>query len=236
MRKALFLAVCLVACGSSESGGVVASDRTVEPTSDAAPLVCEPGKQIACACVGGAIGAQRCSFDGNDWGVCKCPEVDSGAVAPEQDAAVDSGAPEPADIGTQPIDDSPPMVEPCGSWRFVVLDAGSAGCPNDGSGTVLDAEKKTIYTRHSWSNGVSYTQAKNHCESIGARLPTLQELDNIKDGQPGRCAFDCEWQSWAYVYGAQKTYFTSSSAQVGASLIANTAYLNGVICVKSFTQ
>lgn len=146
MKKALFLTVCLVACGSSESGSGVANVGVVEPIQDAATLVCEPGKQEACACVGGTVGAQRCSFDGNDWGPCKCPDVDSGA-APIEDAAIspDSATADTEDTGAAPtIEAGTPFVEPCGSWRFIVLSSGNSTCVDDGSGTVLDSESKIL--------------------------------------------------------------------------------------------
>lgn len=49
--------------------------------------VCSPGAQVACACVGGAAGAQVCRNDGSGYGACDCP--DAGGVV---DAGSDSGA------------------------------------------------------------------------------------------------------------------------------------------------
>ncbi len=35
--------------------------------------VCEPGKQIECACINNAKGIQACLSDGSAWGDCQCP-------------------------------------------------------------------------------------------------------------------------------------------------------------------
>lgn len=35
--------------------------------------VCSPGQQIACACPGGAQGAQACNSSGTGYGACDCP-------------------------------------------------------------------------------------------------------------------------------------------------------------------
>jgi len=56
------------------------------PPADAGPdssQVCEPGKQVDCACPGGSAGAQRCRDDGSGWEACICPD----ASLPPQDAA-----------------------------------------------------------------------------------------------------------------------------------------------------
>ena len=239
MRNYLFFAVFLAACGS-DLPGVDAANADAGAATDATSLVCEPGKQEACACVGGAVGAQRCSFDGNDWGPCKCPDADSGA-APVEDAAisVDSTAPGHEDTGVAPtIEAGAPFVEPCGTWRFIVLSSGNSNCADDGSGTVLDSESKILYTQRAWSNGVKYPQAVTYCESIGGRLPTIPELDLIREEQVGWCAFDCEWQSWAqaddYPTITGKALFTSSSAKVGTSLLADSSVEARVICVRPF--
>lgn len=239
MKNYLILAVLLTACGDSLPGAATTWTDAGAAT-DATGLVCEPGKQEACACVGGSVGAQRCSFDGEDWGPCKCPDADSGAATTEDAAtAVDSTAPEPADASIAPTSDAgAPFVEPCGSWRFVVLSPGNTTCADDGTGTVLDTESKILYTQRAWSNGVKYPQAVSYCESIGGRLPTIPELDVIRDGQVGWCAFDCAWQSWAQADGyptiTGKALFTSSAAKVGGSLIGDSSVESRVICVRQF--
>ena len=71
MRKLLVLSVLLIGCGSDASSMqalVAEHDAGVEAAIDApkesTTRVCEPGKQDACACVGGEQGAQRCDSDG----------------------------------------------------------------------------------------------------------------------------------------------------------------------------
>lgn len=250
MRKALFLAVCLVACGSSESGGGAVSAGTVEPTSDAAPLVCEPGKQIACACVGGAIGAQRCSFDGNDWGVCKCPEVDSGAVAPEQDAAVDSGAPEPADTGTQqvedssqpgPIDSAVPSVDAnpnqiC-DGKFEILVPGPTACgSHEAPGRVKDLSTGHIWFRCNYNNctktqcyGYTFKEAIAYCESLGMRVPTRKELEGVNYNNYNACAFPCAWSTWIQQCSGN---ICADVDYLGFTMEFNSSSHQGVLCVK----
>jgi len=44
-------------------------------TTDESSAVCEKGKQDACTCPGGGIGAQVC--DGTKWGPCECPDSGS---------------------------------------------------------------------------------------------------------------------------------------------------------------
>jgi hypothetical protein len=84
------LAVMLVACGEGES------------TTDGGERVCEPGRQVACDCAGGAEGTQRCSDDGSGFGVCQCEGItedggttDRGGTTPDggdTDTAGDTAA------------------------------------------------------------------------------------------------------------------------------------------------
>lgn len=48
-----------------------------------APLVCDPGRQIECACLGGDKGVQVCSYDGSRYEACQCPttQLDGGSDA-----------------------------------------------------------------------------------------------------------------------------------------------------------
>lgn len=61
------------------------------------PRVCVAGQQVACACPGGAAGAQACADDGSRYLACDCPvaAVDSGTAS---DAGADAGL---ADAGVQ---------------------------------------------------------------------------------------------------------------------------------------
>lgn len=53
--------------------------------------VCEAGRQIACACPGGAEGFQVCEADGSAWGTCACDGSDD-TEEPDTDAADTDGA------------------------------------------------------------------------------------------------------------------------------------------------
>ncbi len=64
------------------------------------PATCKAGEQVACACVGGAAGAQTCSDDGSKFLGCQCPTLpaaDAGTAA--ADAGVTSDAGGPGDAG-----------------------------------------------------------------------------------------------------------------------------------------
>lgn len=81
----IVLALALAACSA---------DLVALP--DASPVdapVCTPGAQVACACVGGALGAQACAADGRSFGACACP--DAGAALDV--TTLDTGA---ADVGS----------------------------------------------------------------------------------------------------------------------------------------
>ena len=84
----LFVIAATVACSSSSnqvstrpdasggfggaSGGAGGSGGT---------MVCAPGLQVECACVGGAKGAQACKNDGSGYGTCQCPDPNDGGTA-----------------------------------------------------------------------------------------------------------------------------------------------------------
>ncbi len=55
---------------ASTSGGGSSASTT---SATGSPGNCVPGQQIACACPGGADGAQACLADGSGYGVCECP-------------------------------------------------------------------------------------------------------------------------------------------------------------------
>ncbi len=45
------------------------------------PMVCDPGRQIECACLGGYKGVQVCSYDGSRYEACQCPQPEAGTDA-----------------------------------------------------------------------------------------------------------------------------------------------------------
>lgn len=90
----LVLALAIVHCGSSDdaapptsSGGTggaatAGAAGASAGSSGASPdgaLPCIPGAQVACACVGGGLGAQVCSPNGTGYGACICPDGSAGA-------------------------------------------------------------------------------------------------------------------------------------------------------------
>lgn len=194
---------------------------TADAPRDTTARVCEPGRQEACACVGGAIGAQRCALDGMAWGECECPDAAADAVADSgadvvgdavEDIAQDSGQDAPADTqtdtgtadsGVADAQDSGQIT--CGNGRFLVVEPGTAGCQiNDGTGRVLDTKTGLTWMRKRY--WVYYTpqnidmltqaQAAAYCSSAGMRLPTSTEVWEFRKTQLDTCAFPCGVASW----------------------------------------
>ena len=76
---AIALCGALCACGSTTTS-TRGSDLDDAATSDATSVPrCVPGMEVACACIDGRSGAQRCAFDGT-YAPCVCatPAVDAG--------------------------------------------------------------------------------------------------------------------------------------------------------------
>jgi hypothetical protein len=104
MRFAIFALTFVAFAGCSSSTDAPA-------TADRSTDRCTPGAQIACACPGGAAGAQVCADDADHLGPCECPEAgaadasfdvpldeDEGADASTaEDVSVD----EPADVDAE---------------------------------------------------------------------------------------------------------------------------------------
>jgi hypothetical protein len=86
--------ILVAGCGSDEvsQGSNGGSDASTDVATEAG--ACSPGVQIACACIGGAEGAQRCKDDGSGWGECLCPDASpdapSDATEDADDAPVDA--------------------------------------------------------------------------------------------------------------------------------------------------
>jgi hypothetical protein len=99
-------AVALTGCGD-DSGGTV----------------CEAGRQLDCACGGGATGFQRCRDDGSGYDACECMATDAGGDAMVDtsvaDTSVDTGADTSAmcDDGTM-HDRSTPECTDCFNCAF----------------------------------------------------------------------------------------------------------------------
>lgn len=72
-------------------------------SADPVPLqTCSPGVQTACACPGGAQGAQRCNDTGSAFGVCDCPDGAAPDVVTTADVAVADAAPDVARLDAAP--------------------------------------------------------------------------------------------------------------------------------------
>ncbi len=62
------------------------------------PMVCDPGRQVECACLGGDKGAQVCADDGSKFEPCQCPvEPEAGADA-ESESVKCSGTFDPGTV------------------------------------------------------------------------------------------------------------------------------------------
>jgi len=97
MRRALpalVLALGLTACSAGTPDTNTGTDAS-EQDAGVAPT-CTPGAQVACACIGGAQGAQVCASDGRSLGPCDCPDTGVDAGPPDAgplDTGIDAGEP-----------------------------------------------------------------------------------------------------------------------------------------------
>lgn len=247
MRKFLFLAVFLAGCstesaygqptwvtGADASTDAEASadsaadtghdaadsraDATVDAAADTLARVCEPGKQESCACVGGALGAQRCADDGMSWDACICPDAGSDSandvvVDATADTETDSAMDAPVDTGTDSGStvDSGADVEQeawpvtCPGGGFVVVEAPTPDCVvHDGTGRTLHLKTGMTWTTNRWIRNVgkpyaaspNYEQAKEHCAAIGMRLPTAGEVVELSYSDGLKCGFPCGVTTW----------------------------------------
>jgi hypothetical protein len=108
------------------------------------PNGCVPGQTIACACTGGASGAQTCLPD-RTYGTCACPGVDGGPTdVPAVDTpAVDAPAVDSPTVDTPAVDAVAPDVftvdvPPPDAPDVVALDVVDAFTPDAFDATVAD--------------------------------------------------------------------------------------------------
>jgi len=94
--------ILVAGCGSDEVNQGSSGGADASPDVNAEAGACSPGVQIACACVGGAEGAQRCKDDGSGWGECRCPDASTDAPS---DATEDAGD-APADAVEESAEDA----------------------------------------------------------------------------------------------------------------------------------
>lgn len=247
MRKFLFLAVFLAGCstesaygqptwvtGADASTDAEASadsaadtghdaadsraDATVDAAADTLARVCEPGKQESCACVGGALGAQRCADDGMSWDACICPDAGSDSandvvVDATADTETDSAMDAPVDTGTDSgaVDSGADAgqetgpVEWCPGGSFVLVESPTPNCQlYDGAGKTFDLKSGLTWTAKKWarnagtpySSYVNYSDAKAHCAAIGMRLPTAGEVVGLSYAESIKCGFPCGVATW----------------------------------------
>lgn len=95
-------------------------------------MVCEPGRQLDCACAGGGSGAQACRSDGSGFAACTCTKDGGGSSTADiglMDAAATSDVPDASrglslDLGldTSPTDVSMeppgPVVPDCAQLQM----------------------------------------------------------------------------------------------------------------------
>lgn len=194
------------------------ADAVTDAAADTQARVCEPGRQEACACVGGLLGAQRCADDGMVWGECLCPDAASDSAIDVvadtvADTQADSTVDAPMDTGT----DSGSVVD---SGADAAVDAGPVECPGgifvvaepptpdcellDGSGRTFSSKGGLTWTAKAWARnagspyvtGVNHDDAKAHCLSIGMRLPTYAEAAWVSLAVDLKCGFPCGFVAW----------------------------------------
>lgn len=138
--------------------------------ADAPPSCGAPGLVRACACVGGAQGAQECS-PGGAWSVCACP--DGGAAEAGSDAGSDGGldaaGDAPAEVGADAAAEMPPDApedaRPPTEDRLA-----DGGCP-EGYAQCVGSTCVNLMTSRMWCGScASFCGAAASC--IGGRCVT----------------------------------------------------------------
>ncbi len=85
----------------------------------------------------------------------------------------------------------------CGSGRYSVLDQGTGGDTDDGSGLVRDTRTGLTWMRKPYSgSGLTQEVSAGYCRSKGMRLPTKDEALGIAAGNREPCAFPRGWWTW----------------------------------------
>ncbi|MFS8068588.1 MAG: hypothetical protein ACMG6S_19700, partial [Byssovorax sp.] len=85
------LVVATASCGGGVEGGT--STSTSGATASSGGNLCIPGQQLACACVGGTMGAQTCRADGSGFDPCLgCGETGSSGSASTGAGGASSGS------------------------------------------------------------------------------------------------------------------------------------------------
>jgi len=67
--------------GSESTTNGTESGATMSASSTTMSMNCVPGMQVACACPGGADGAQPCLPDGSGYAACECPSDESSSTS-----------------------------------------------------------------------------------------------------------------------------------------------------------
>lgn len=143
-----YLMLVLFALITSGCGNESIQSNKQFAVADAAPIICVPGAQVACACLNGHQGIQVCNDTGIGFMPCKCPtsthdagvvdaQLESGKDAPiEPDAFVDALADSSSDVMGDVQFDSPAQdgdasgLPTCINTGFVSLDGTSSLPPN----------------------------------------------------------------------------------------------------------
>lgn len=188
MRTAALLAlvVAALACGA-------------EPP----PSCGAPGLVRACACVGGAAGAQECS-PGGAWAVCACPDGgtaeagtdaggDAATDAPPLDALSDVAADGGAEAGGDGPGDAAEDARPPTEDRLA-----DGGCP-EGFAMCVGTTCNNILTSRMWCGDCrALCGARSEC--VGGRCVTRASGVSCGPGQ-GDCDGDpangCEAMTWS---------------------------------------
>ena len=217
-------------------------DTATDAAVDSRPRVCEPGKQEACACVGGALGAQRCAGDGMSWEACACPDSASdsaidAAADTSADSGTDSAADAPVDTGTDSgsavdsgADVGPAVLAECGAnliYEFGTPCEGEFGA--DGTGLFYDKGHGLLWTtKTKLIPGGKWEDYDAYCKSKGMSLPTVPQAKTILNS----CAVICHWVTWTTTLAPSgKPYFMTYYAGTTGTASPDTDFVRA-LCVK----
>lgn len=123
----------------------------------------------------------------------------------------------------------------CGSGRCSVLDPGTAGDEDDGSGLVRDTRTGLTWMRKPYKgSGLSQEGSSVYCRSKGMRLSTKDEALGIAAGNKELCAFPSPWWTWTWPPpGAERAWLVSfrgytDEVEVGVAV----GDYGSVLCVR----
>ncbi|HWB76704.1 MAG TPA: hypothetical protein VG755_17180 [Nannocystaceae bacterium] len=181
-RRWLLVLACVLACaqgtsdtsrGSAEIGegsatstdGETSSGSESTSATTSSPMNCVPGQQVACACPGGADGAQACLPDGSGYAACECPGDDSGEV-------------------------TGPTTESTGVLDTSSGESGNEGCPDECTSCMLCATQNDCAMEYAACNADEVCQGIVECAiNCGGGTDCIDGCETMMAGMKSSALF-----------------------------------------------